>query len=225
MQKRLLTAAVSAAFLGGCGTLSTDSINQPVEGDIPATAGYLADGNGNVVKSGTGGCVHSGTFGDDNMINVCEGIAEETPEPVVEKAPPVMTKPVPAPEVKKQPIVETVVLNSRALFATDADALSAKGDQAMRNLIAKLGDYSSIEKVEIIGHTDSRGAESYNQALSERRAETIRNYLAGSYADADITAMGMGESQPVASNDTAEGRQQNRRVEIRVTAKMVKPAP
>ena len=226
MQKRLLTVAVSAAFLGGCGTLSSGGGNQPVEGDIESTAGYLADASGNVVKSGTGGCVHNGSYGEDNLINACEGIVEAPkPEPVVEKAPPVTTKPVPAPEVKKQPIVETVVLNSRALFSTNADALSAKGDQAMRNLIAKLGDYSSIEKVEIIGHSDNRGDEAYNQALSERRADAIRSYIVDSYGDADISSIGMGESEPVANNDTAEGRQQNRRVEIRVTAKMVKPAP
>ncbi|MCB1757346.1 MAG: OmpA family protein [Gammaproteobacteria bacterium] len=74
----------------------------------------------------------------------------------------------------------------------------------------------------IIGHTDSTGTDDYNQQLSERRAATIKQFMVDSYSDADISTLGMGETQPVASNDTADGRQQNRRVEIRVTAKMVK---
>jgi outer membrane protein OmpA-like peptidoglycan-associated protein len=64
------------------------------------------------------------------------------------------------------------------------------------------------------GHTDSVGSDEYNQRLSERRAESVRDYLAQSSVTSAMTTQGFGESQPVASNDTAEGRQRNRRVEI-----------
>jgi OOP family OmpA-OmpF porin len=69
--------------------------------------------------------------------------------------------------------------------------------------------------VEVAGHTDSVGSEEYNQGLSERRANTVRDYLASKGINASrLTARGYGEGRPVASNDTSEGRQENRRVEL-----------
>lgn len=71
-------------------------------------------------------------------------------------------------------------------------------------------------KVEIAGHTDSTGSDSYNQGLSQRRAQSVLDYLVGKGANAaNLTAKGYGESSPVASNDTKEGRAENRRVEFR----------
>lgn len=70
--------------------------------------------------------------------------------------------------------------------------------------------------VEVAGHTDSKGSESYNQTLSEERANAVRSYLISRGADGSkITARGYGESQPTASNDTEAGRAENRRVELR----------
>jgi outer membrane protein OmpA-like peptidoglycan-associated protein len=70
-------------------------------------------------------------------------------------------------------------------------------------------------KVRIDGHTDSQGADGYNQQLSQARAEAVRTALAGmGVAPERITAVGHGETQPVADNKIAAGRQQNRRVEV-----------
>jgi len=70
------------------------------------------------------------------------------------------------------------------------------------------------------GHTDSVGSPEYNQRLSERRARAVRDYMvSGGIAPTRIEAVGMGESKPVATNDTAEGRAENRRVELRVRKK------
>jgi outer membrane protein OmpA-like peptidoglycan-associated protein len=67
----------------------------------------------------------------------------------------------------------------------------------------------------IEGHTDSRGSDDYNIGLSERRARAVSSALASrGISDAQIQTLGRGKAYPVASNDTAEGRQQNRRVEI-----------
>lgn len=72
-------------------------------------------------------------------------------------------------------------------------------------------------QVEIAGHTDGMGPEQYNQELSERRANTVRDYLIDKGANGDnLTAQGYGESEPVATNDTPEGREENRRVEFRI---------
>jgi outer membrane protein OmpA-like peptidoglycan-associated protein len=69
--------------------------------------------------------------------------------------------------------------------------------------------------IDVEGHTDSVGADDYNQQLSQRRAGTVAGYLrTRGVNDQRIVAMGAGETQPVASNDTADGRQQNRRVEL-----------
>jgi outer membrane protein OmpA-like peptidoglycan-associated protein/outer membrane protein W len=73
--------------------------------------------------------------------------------------------------------------------------------------------------VELDGHTDSKGSDQYNQKLSERRAASVKQYLVGRGVDAGrMTPMGFGESQPVADNATDEGREYNRRVELKVTA-------
>lgn len=71
-------------------------------------------------------------------------------------------------------------------------------------------------RISVEGHTDSRGSDQYNQALSERRAEAVKKFLLGhGAAKSDkITSKGFGESRPIASNDTAQGQFQNRRVEI-----------
>ena len=67
----------------------------------------------------------------------------------------------------------------------------------------------------IVGHTDSVGSEAYNMGLSQRRAESVANHLRSQGVDVSAwTVTGMGESQPIASNDTAEGRAQNRRVDV-----------
>ncbi len=77
-------------------------------------------------------------------------------------------------------------------------------------------------KLEVEGHTDSVGSDEYNQKLSEHRASSVRDYLVSQGLDSSsITSRGFGESQPVASNDTAAGRQQNRRVELVVSGDII----
>ncbi len=99
-------------------------------------------------------------------------------------------------------------------FALNSDQpLSRDGIQ---NLLVMLKDNRSMQ-VEISGHTDNQGAPDYNRALSQRRANAVRNYLIKSGADpARITAIGYGDSKPVDSNLTKEGRRMNRRTEFKV---------
>ena len=75
--------------------------------------------------------------------------------------------------------------------------------------------------MQVTGHTDSSGSESYNQALSERRAATVAAFLGGAFPGVSISSLGAGELSPIDTNDTKAGRQANRRVEIEVTAKSV----
>lgn len=101
-------------------------------------------------------------------------------------------------------------------FAVDSYALQP-GVQGTLNEVARtLASYNQTY-VDVLGHTDSTGSDAYNQALSERRAQSVADYLASrGVASARMGIRGYGETQPIASNDTEEGRAQNRRVEIKV---------
>ena len=200
MHTKLLFVAMAAAILSGCGTLGATG-----DGGPDATASYVGSAAGKVVKNGSGGCLHSAGFSDESAIASCEG---EKPAEKVAAAPP----PPPPAEIEK------VVLSGRALFPYDSSQLTGQGNSEMNTLIEKLRTYSDIELIDVVGHADSRGAAEYNQGLSERRAETVKSTLQEALPNVPVTASGLGETAPVASNDTAEGRRLNRRVEIRVEA-------
>ena len=77
-------------------------------------------------------------------------------------------------------------------------------------------------RLEVEGHTDSVGSDDYNQQLSEQRGAAVRDYLLQEgMAESSVSTKGFGKTQPVASNDTAEGRQQNRRVEIVISGDVI----
>jgi outer membrane protein OmpA-like peptidoglycan-associated protein len=100
------------------------------------------------------------------------------------------------------------------LFDTNGDTLKPGADELVSRLAQFLQNHPDI-KVRIEGHTDSTGGDAYNQSLSERRAEAVALALeARGITVQRIQAIGRGKSAPVAGNDTAAGRQQNRRVEI-----------
>lgn len=105
-------------------------------------------------------------------------------------------------------------LGGDALFATNKAELKA-GARASFDRLASTLNETPDRKIIVEGHTDSTGSEDYNQQLSQERAESVKRYLTSQGVEAGrITAVGKGESFPVANNDTAAGRQQNRRVEV-----------
>ena len=103
-----------------------------------------------------------------------------------------------------------------AFFDFDKAVLKPEGKAKLDDLVGKMNDVN-LEAVVTVGHTDSVGADGYNQALSIRRAESVKAYLVSKGVDKSrIYTEGKGEKQPVADNKTAEGRAKNRRVEIEV---------
>ena len=107
-----------------------------------------------------------------------------------------------------------IVNLSDVLFDVDKDTLKPAAREKLARMSGILAAHLDL-KIEIEGHTDSTGSEEYNQRLSERRAESVRTYFGQQgIGQAIVSAVGFGESRPVATNGTAEGRQQNRRVEI-----------
>jgi len=96
-------------------------------------------------------------------------------------------------------------------FETNKDTLLPESLPILENAIATLKRYPEVN-IEVQGHTDSRGSDAYNMDLSARRAATVLKYLKDGGVTNQLTSRGYGESDPIASNDTDEGRQQNRRV-------------
>ena len=119
-------------------------------------------------------------------------------------------------EVKRERDRLIATMPSALLFDFDSFALRPEGVESLTEVAGVLIEFGET-KITIKGYTDSVGREAYNQELSERRANAVRNYFIGEGVDASrITAIGFGEQFPVASNDTEEGRQQNRRVEMEI---------
>jgi OOP family OmpA-OmpF porin len=110
--------------------------------------------------------------------------------------------------------VEAVIELEGVNFDFDKATIRPEGKAILDEAAALLQKHERVV-VEVAGHTDSTGSEAYNQGLSERRANAVKDYLTGKGVTATrLTARGYGESQPVASNDTKEGRAENRRVEL-----------
>lgn len=110
-----------------------------------------------------------------------------------------------------------VVLSQDLLFATNSTAVSGVSQRELRIVANSLNKYPDTT-VNVIGHTDSTGEASFNQDLSQRRAQAVSAVLlSGGVSPTRIRSIGAGENQPVASNQTASGRQANRRVEIVIT--------
>lgn len=111
-----------------------------------------------------------------------------------------------------------VTFESGLLFDFDSDRVKTDAAQNLKNLAASLDKYPNSSLL-IVGHTDAVGSDSYNQTLSDRRARSTALYLAGQGVDAGrLRTMGLGETEPVAPNDSDTGMQKNRRVEVAIYA-------
>jgi outer membrane protein OmpA-like peptidoglycan-associated protein len=138
-------------------------------------------------------------------------VARPKPKPVPAKVAPAPPKPKP---VAVAPPPKRVIIYQKPTFGFDSTELSPAA-QVVLDEQAGVMEKDSKLKLIITGYTDSIGAEEYNQGLSERRANAAREYLISKGVAGDrLKAMGYGETRPIASNDTKEGRAQNRRIEL-----------
>ncbi|CAD9223065.1 OmpA family protein [Burkholderia cenocepacia] len=136
------------------------------------------------------------------------------PQPVVQAAPPA-----PAPQPAPQPVPQRqVLLQGDANFALDSAALTPEARSQLDRFV-QINSGVEFRRVVITGFTDSTGSNTHNLALSASRARNVMNYLSSHGLKAQsFVSEGLGAAEPVASNATAEGRAQNRRVEIRIDA-------
>jgi len=124
------------------------------------------------------------------------------------------------PDAKVERVGEGIVVefSSNVLFGFDKSGLTADAKKNLDKLVTVLGTYPDTD-IEVQGHTDSKGSESYNRNLSVDRASASSNYLRGNGIKTNrISIKGFGESVPKYTNDTETGRAQNRRVEFLITA-------
>ena len=180
----------------------------------------LQDASGAAVKDGSGACVVT----SGAVLPECAGTAAPArpaaPAPAAPAAPARPAAPAaptaPAAPARPAPasVRQAVVIQADALFDFDKSVLRPDGRKSIDDAVGKLRGVD-LEMVIATGHTDSVGSDAYNQKLSERRAAAVKDYLVSKgIAASKITTLGKGESQPVATNKTAEGRQKNRRVDI-----------
>ena len=193
MNKTLLNLAVIAS-LG----LSVQAFAQ--EAHSGPNEAIVGDSAGDCVIDGSGVKVRTSAWTQEKGDEACA-----PPAAVVAEEP----APVPT------PVSETMTLSAAALFDFDKSTIKPDAAAQLDEFAARIGRLSSLESVNVVGHTDSVGTDAYNEKLSMRRASAVSDYLVGRGVNAAvINTSGMGESQPVADNSTADGREQNRRVEI-----------
>jgi outer membrane protein OmpA-like peptidoglycan-associated protein len=110
----------------------------------------------------------------------------------------------------------TLNMPGNVTFAVDSSDINASFYPVLDSVALVLNEFDKT-LVEVAGHTDSTGSESYNQSLSQKRSGSVAAYLTSRSVRSDrLISVGAGETRPIATNDTAAGRQQNRRVEITI---------
>lgn len=153
----------------------------------------------------------------------CDGAIKPPPPPppappVAPPPPPPAAAPVPPPPPPPPPapVSEKVTFAADAFFDFNKSDLKPEGRAKLDDLVSKMQGIN-LEVIIAVGHTDAIGGDAYNQKLSIKRSDAVKNYLVSKGVEKNrVYTEGKGEKQPVADNKTTEGRAKNRRVEIEV---------
>ncbi len=231
-----------SSVLSGCAMTTHSDGSAPLNQrnwPICSVVGGLVGGGLGAIKSGAwagggaalgaiaGGLICFAQDGDEDGDGVfdrrdrCKGTPPHTPVSMANGCPlPQYPAKPPAAPPPLPPVAEQVITLSDAdnvLFAFDSSTLTPEFQAELSKLVGDLKK-SDIKGIKVVGHTDSVGTDAYNQKLSERRAASVEKFLtAEGVSSSLLTSEGMGESQPVADNATAEGRSKNRRVELHLS--------
>ncbi len=202
----LIITLAAAILTGGCASMNKTQkgavVGTAAGGAMGAIIGKAAGNTamGAIIGAAVGGA--SGAVIGKQMDKQAEEIKNTVPDAKVER-------------VGEGIVVE---FSSNILFGFDQADLSIEASENLNKLVTVLNTYPDTN-IELQGHTDSKGSESYNQNLSEKRAGTVSQYLASQGINTlRLTIVGFGETMPKYDNETDEGRAQNRRVEFVITA-------
>ena len=203
---RTVSALILACSAAACASLS----NQQQGAIIGAAAG---GGIGGVIGNQTGSTTRGAIIGAVVGGTIGAVIGHQMDQQAKE-----LQQNIPGAVVARVGEGITVTFASGLLYDFDSDVVRADAAGNLRNLAASLNKYPNTDLL-IVGHTDAVGTSTYNQQLSERRAATASSFLvAQGVSSARLRAVGRGETEPVADNNTEVGRQSNRRVEIAIVA-------
>lgn len=232
--RTVLPVLLLGSLLTGCATHSdgTAPLNQRTWPICSVIGGLVGGGLGAVESGGwaaggaalgilTGGLICYAQDGDEDGDGVFDrrDRCPDTPAntPVDHRGCPLPQYP--ASVKPAEPAQSEVITLSDAgdvLFAFNQSELTPTAKSQLDSIMGKLED-ADVVSIKVVGFTDSVGSDAYNQALSQRRASSVAEYLLSQgVAPNKITSEGKGESQPVADNETDEGRAKNRRVELHI---------
>jgi len=205
---RILSTSLAALLLvGAVGCASTNRTTKgAVIGGVAGgvVGGVIGNNTGSTTRGAIIGAVLGGAAGaliGNRMDQRAKEIEQSVPGAVVERVGEGIQ----------------VTFPSGLLFAFDSDVVRSGAADNLDELARNLGQYTDSNLM-IAGHTDAVGSAGYNQSLSEQRARAAARYLASRGVTQYVATVGLGEREPVSSNDTESGRQQNRRVEVAVYA-------
>ena len=197
-----------------------------------AKEGYLIDTRGNVVKNNYNECWKTGYWTPAMAIAECDPDLVKKAEPKMAEAKAPAAVPVAGPE---KAAFTPITLQAETLFDFDKSVIHADGKKQLDDqVVGKMKEYPQVEVVLVTGHADRIGSDAYNQKLSQRRADAVKEYLVAQGVEANrIETAAKGESEPVVSCDDVKGKvsgknkklveclQPNRRVMVEV--KVQKP--
>src|SRR6476661_437268 len=202
----VVTALLGSFVLDGCAAMNKKETGATSGAIIGGAAGAaIGRANGSTAKGAILGAVVGGTIGavighqmDQQAKEIKQQVAGATVERVGEGI--------------------QVTFESGLLFDFDSDKVKAEAASNLRNLAASLEKYPDSDLL-IVGHTDSKGEDAYNQSLSERRARATAAYLTSQGVKLDrLRTSGRGEAEPIGDNNSASGQAKNRRVEVAIFA-------
>lgn len=199
--------ALTALTLSGCQTLNTNKERGAVIGTAggAVVGGVIGKHQGSTAKGAIIGATVGGVIGGvigHQMDQQAKKLEQNIPGAIVERVGEGIQ----------------VTFASGLLFDFDSDRVKSEAAANLKNLAASLSEYPNSSLL-IVGHTDAVGSDSYNQQLSDRRARSTASYLISQGVEATrLRTMGLGETEPVAPNDSDAGMQKNRRVEVAIYA-------
>ena len=203
---RQLSALLFVVWLSACASMSKKEKGAVIGAAAGAAAGGVI---GNQTGSTTRGAIIGAVVGGTAGAIIGHQMDQQAKE---------LQQNIPGATVARVGEGIAVTFESGLLYDFDSDVVRSSAAQNLGNLAASLNKYPNTDLL-IVGHTDAVGTGDYNQGLSQRRATAAANYLASQgVSAARLRALGRGETEPLATNDTEAGRQLNRRVEIAIVA-------
>lgn len=236
----IISVAVAAIFSPAMAAAPSSGMPAAPSGN----AGYVVDTRNTVVTSGAGQCWHTREWRPDLAVEPCDPVARKVvvapvaAQPKPEQAPPPKQQAAPAPAPVPPPpkvVQQSVDLSTDALFAFDEAALQPEGRSTLDDLARQLSAVK-VGSISVVGHADRIGDQEYNQKLSERRANSVKEYLASaaSVPGDRIRVDAKGSTEPVTRPEDCRVRGEeaiaclapDRRVNVEVTGtREVKEAP